>query len=263
MTFARLVGPVIKSACVDCHAQQGKGPDFTGTLYETVNSTYADYVKDEYADPGQGKIYSQLREHAFWFDAGYADAGTRAGAHGGFRTLAGRFGARESRLYKMLKAGHHGVQLTDEQMRRITTWLDCNSQELCDWDFIPEQRRGEIVWPFMDVDPENPTAVEYNRPSPGTDIVVDRFYRQDNPARFAASKLFSMAGTRIQILPHRKRPIELSIFDFSGRMIMHRTFTGRDKAVIDLETLCLGQGTYVAKGRSLQNAESQIVTLAR
>ncbi len=39
----------------------------------------------------------------------------------------GVFGARGSRLLRMLREGHQKVALTPEELRRIATWIDCNA----------------------------------------------------------------------------------------------------------------------------------------
>ncbi|MBX7258573.1 MAG: hypothetical protein K1Y02_19590, partial [Candidatus Hydrogenedentes bacterium] len=39
----------------------------------------------------------------------------------------GQYGARGSRLMKMLREGHNKVQLSDEEFRRIAMWIDCNA----------------------------------------------------------------------------------------------------------------------------------------
>lgn len=39
----------------------------------------------------------------------------------------GAFGARGSKLVRMLKDGHHEVRLEPEEMRRIAQWIDCNA----------------------------------------------------------------------------------------------------------------------------------------
>ena len=43
------------------------------------------------------------------------------------RTEPGRFGARAAKLTAILAKGHYGVKLSDEELHRITLWLDCTS----------------------------------------------------------------------------------------------------------------------------------------
>ena len=49
---------------------------------------------------------------------------------------------------------------TKEDRRSIIMWLDMNSNEFTAYKDIDAQRRGEIVWPEFDVDPNNITGVE-------------------------------------------------------------------------------------------------------
>ena len=91
---------------------------------------------------------------------------------GGSRTTPGRFGAQASGLMQTLKdENHKDVKLTDDERRRITLWLDLNSNEIGwagnDPAPIAAQKKGEALWPPVDVDPENPTGVEKDVPLAG------------------------------------------------------------------------------------------------
>jgi hypothetical protein len=62
-------------------------------------------------------------------------------------SIPGQVGAMASSLYVMLTRGHNNVKLSPEQMRRITLWLDCNSNFYGAYRDIEKQARGEIVRP--------------------------------------------------------------------------------------------------------------------
>jgi len=68
------------------------------------------------------------------------------------RTTPGKFGARASRLYPLLKGGHQGVQLSPEEMQRIVLWLDCMSifYGVYEREGGEAQLRGEIVFPTLE-----------------------------------------------------------------------------------------------------------------
>ena len=53
------------------------------------------------------------------------------------------------KLYKMLKKGHHDVKLTDEEMYRITLWLDCNTNFYGAYRDTDKQAKGEVVMPTI------------------------------------------------------------------------------------------------------------------
>jgi hypothetical protein len=63
-------------------------------------------------------------------------------------------------LTPFLTAKHYDVKLTPEEYRRITLWLDLNSNELGSYTQVEEQRRGEVIWPELDVEPWNPLGLE-------------------------------------------------------------------------------------------------------
>jgi hypothetical protein len=127
----RLVEPVVQARCAPCHLSQQKGPDMS----------YASLGK--YAFVFQGAQYSFTKQIV-----------------GGSRVRPGKFGARFAALTAYLDSSHCKTILTDEERRRITLWLDLNSNELGAYTRVAEQRRGEIVWPELDVDPQNPLGVE-------------------------------------------------------------------------------------------------------
>lgn len=137
VNFYRLVRPVLEKHCVECHRKREQKPDFS---------------------------YDSLEPYAFYF---HADGGANhmAWLHGGSRTIAGKFGARWSRLYRegYLSRSHYEVDLNAEELRRVTLWLDTNSLEMptfsLDEQVQEKARRGELVWPVRDVDPHNPQGV--------------------------------------------------------------------------------------------------------
>jgi hypothetical protein len=69
-----------------------------------------------------------------------------------YRTTPGKFGARASKLYAMLAKGHHDVKLTDEELHRITLWLDCSSMfyGVYEKEAGEEQLAGRIARPTLE-----------------------------------------------------------------------------------------------------------------
>ena len=70
----------------------------------------------------------------------------------------------------MVERARHvlGEPVTDDDWRRLTLWLDLNSNEIGwigdEMDLINAQKRGENIWPPIDVDRSNPTGVEEDYP---------------------------------------------------------------------------------------------------
>jgi hypothetical protein len=136
MSYYRQVKPIFEAKCVGCHAAKGKGP------------------KD--------MSHEGLREYTFWFSgAMWQDmCSPYSGIHGGSRTIPGRFGARYCRLGKALMDDTHKDVISPEDRHKIIVWIECNSLRLGAYTREVAQMRGELVWPELDVDPENVLGVE-------------------------------------------------------------------------------------------------------
>lgn len=126
-SFVRLVQPVLDRHCVDCHAKDAKAP---------VLSTLPDDEPWSWLPS-----YRHLRSFAFYYDdGGFTES----------KTYPGKFGAIASKLYAHLSKDHHGLKLPPEDMRRITLWLDCNSDFYGTYENLQAQRKGEIVHPVLE-----------------------------------------------------------------------------------------------------------------
>lgn len=137
INYARYVVPVLKK-CFSCH--QGKNGAPTNTAY------------------------SAMQSYAFWF-AGDANGNLEA-VHGGSRSKPGMIGARNSRMGKALLNSTHQQALadgkfTESDRRTLTQWLDLGSDELGSYDNAAAQRRGEVVWPTLDLDKNDPQGLTY------------------------------------------------------------------------------------------------------
>jgi hypothetical protein len=133
-SYPRLVQPVLDRQCVACHR------DRAGEGAPPLDRRVVD------ANLGKGKTRvfrsydSLVHDYAFW----------RYGDH--YRTIPGRFGARASRLYALLRDGHHDVRLAPEDLHRITVWLDSasNFYGVYEKDGGLAQLRGEVVQPTLE-----------------------------------------------------------------------------------------------------------------
>jgi hypothetical protein len=131
LTYARLVEPVLKGKCIPCHRKKKK------------------------PEPN-------LMEHRFFFHGTSAHGGLGR-KHGGYRTTAGRFGARQSGLAKILLKKHHRAALTMKEINRITLWLDANCNMLGAYTDVAAQKAGKVVWPLIDMDPANPAGLDLHK----------------------------------------------------------------------------------------------------
>jgi hypothetical protein len=125
-SYARLVQPVLDQHCVECHEKEGdKAPNLGREPIQ--RKWFASYV-------------SLIPKYGF---NNYGN---------GFRTNPGQFGARASKLLKILDEGHYDVKLSAEELHRITLWLDCTSvfYGVYEKEGGEAQLRGEIVRPTLE-----------------------------------------------------------------------------------------------------------------
>lgn len=125
-SYPRLVQPVLDQHCVECHLQHADTAPNLGR--EPVSRKW-------YAS------YNSLVEKFAFHD--YGD---------GYRTTPGRFGAYASRLYQLIQDGHYDVQLTSEELHRLTLWLDCSSMfyGVYGQEGGQAQLLGEIAFPTLE-----------------------------------------------------------------------------------------------------------------
>ncbi len=129
LTFPRLVQPVLDAKCVGCHEEnRTKGaPGLRG---------------DRFGANGWSEAFLALHTRAWGMSGGNGIALKERQY-----SLPGQDGARASRLCQMLKLGHHDVRLTDAETRRITLWMDCNSNFYGAYHDAEKQARGALVPP--------------------------------------------------------------------------------------------------------------------
>ncbi|MBW8016653.1 MAG: hypothetical protein FVQ82_10730 [Planctomycetes bacterium] len=130
-SYPRLVQPVLEKNCLGCHKKHPKkAPRLDSEVITGKNKKQKWYAS----------YHSLAPKYGFW-------------SYGGpLRTKPGQFGARASKLYQMLKKGHHDVKLSDEDMHRITVWLDSCSifYGVYEKEGGQAQLRGEIVRPTLE-----------------------------------------------------------------------------------------------------------------
>jgi hypothetical protein len=140
-SYPRLVQPVLERNCVACHKKNAdKAPRLDAEPTRAAKSGYMNPKTFYYAS------YNSLApEYAFYnYGGGWGDPSF-------YRTTPGKFGARASKLYQMLKKGHHDVKLSPEDMHRITVWLDSCSlfYGVYEKEGGEAQLRGEIAYPTL------------------------------------------------------------------------------------------------------------------
>lgn len=200
VNFYRLVKPVFDDNCASCHRERGRGPSMS---------------------------YSSLSDYTFWRPGPgnpYVNGDIVTAQHGGSRTIPGKCGAQASKLFNHLNSSHNAVDLDPEELKKITLWLDCNSNELGAYTKVADQKSGKLVWPKIDCDPQNPTGVEHDRPQPGVSQVRNSLspYIQSG---FECGRIsaFLNAGRRVLKITHGEAgPVTVTLYTPAGRQLWRR-----------------------------------------
>ena len=126
-SFPSLVQPVLDAKCVSCHAKEPKAPDLS-------------------SDPGGRRdrwtaAYRNLQQDAWYFSGRDKEHGQKT-----TRSTPGEIGAVAAPLYQMLTTGSHKdkVALSQEEMARITLWLDLNAPFLATYGDYRDQVGGTV-----------------------------------------------------------------------------------------------------------------------
>ncbi len=140
-SFAEVVQPVLDRHCTECHGVKRReaGVDLTGAPYREFTRSYWSLCIGP-IDGGTGKASQGAAGEILVprFPQRNQIQVTPPG---------GRYGARGSRLIRMLREGHEGVVLSSDDLRRLAAWIDLNA--IFYGVYEPEQqerqRRGERV----------------------------------------------------------------------------------------------------------------------
>jgi hypothetical protein len=119
--YERVVQPVWDQHCVRCHDDADlQGLSLTGSLDDDlVPASYRSLIEGgwvHYFD-----MTYQLRHH---------------------KAEPKSFGTLNSKLWKLLDAGHYDVKLSRAEMRAVKCWIDLNCPLWPDYQFRPDRHRG-------------------------------------------------------------------------------------------------------------------------
>ena len=128
-SYPLLVQPVLDAKCVSCHT------DHIENRKMDIPDLRKDPIKHNWYTS-----YNSLRPYCDYFNnADFTSA----------ETMPGQFGSHKSKLYSILKEGHHDVKLTSDEMRRITLWLDNNANFYGTYTDLEKVLAGEVVHPEL------------------------------------------------------------------------------------------------------------------
>ena len=156
LSFPRLVQPVLDAKCGECHAKNPRLPSLSKELFPVdpkigKSSTGNNGMSAErgiYRDVhGWSRAYSTLFRLVWHKESGSYAENNFLRDHQ--YSIPGEVGARASKLFQMLDAGHHGVQLGEEEWRRLIVWMDCNGVFFGAYHDIEKQGQGGLVLPRL------------------------------------------------------------------------------------------------------------------
>ena len=120
-SFVRIVQPILDRHCVSCHGgdKDKKPPLLTGEPHGGFTRSYV-ALCGTLDDFMHAKTNVQTAAAALV---------PRFGMRNQVQLTppGGQYGARGSRLMKLLRAGHENVTLSDAELRRLAAWIDCNA----------------------------------------------------------------------------------------------------------------------------------------
>ncbi len=132
LSFPRLVQPVLDKKCLPCHQKNKKAPNLSGTEKARHSWSRAYDSLHRYGSGGSGKPPNRQP----------------------VRTVPGKFGAKASKLLpilaKHMQDKEKELKLTEEEMHRITLWLDCNCNFFGAYLEVDKQMRGELIMPSIE-----------------------------------------------------------------------------------------------------------------
>jgi len=127
LSYARLIQPILDKNCVSCHGSAKPGDLSKGNYQSDGDRFYTSY--------------NNLKPYLSYYNFDYS--------WGPVVTTPGKFGARISKLYPLLKAGHQGVTLSAADLKTIALWLDLNSDMFSDDIQRDAQASGQAVTPSL------------------------------------------------------------------------------------------------------------------
>lgn len=132
LTFPRLVQNVLDRNCVSCHDKSEGAISLKGDIFGKY---------------GWSTAYENLTPYAW---TRYGGNGPGLERNKTSYSVPGEVGARASRLLELLENGHYDVKLSEQDLHRITLWLDCSSLFYGVYHNIEEQALGKKVMPILE-----------------------------------------------------------------------------------------------------------------
>ena len=124
--------PVLDRNCVSCHNGKNAEPDFRKDQMVTYKRGILTKINKQYDQ-------SYLNLHPYVY---------RQGPESDIYVLKpAEFHASNSELIRILQAGHHGVEVPEEDMRTLYAWIDLNAPyygAFTQIDLKPQSPKGQV-----------------------------------------------------------------------------------------------------------------------
>ena len=132
-SFEREVQPVLDAKCISCHAAGTPLKTKTGRPIPDFATTRLAWDKNDAVRGNYSVSYLSLHPYV-----------RRNGPEGDYHTLTPmEFHTDTSELFQLLRKGHHGVTLTEEEFDRLRTWADLNVPYWGTWTELITASRGQ------------------------------------------------------------------------------------------------------------------------
>ncbi len=178
---------------------------------------------------------------------GYLNGDILTPIKGGSRSVPGKLGASYSKLINYINGSHYNTKLTEDEYKRVTLWLDLNSNELSADYNVNQQRSGQLVWPRIDVTTTNPQGIENDFKVFGTDETFAQNKKQNEQMRVYRN------GSIISINLPQVAINGATIFDLSGRLVYDWHFDKETTSFnFDMKKYSLAKGTYILTASTLK-----------
>jgi hypothetical protein len=156
-------------------------------------------------------------------------------------------------------------------------WLDCNSDELGTYYDVDLQRQGKLVWPRLDVDPQDPQSLDYMASAmdeKGLWFKVDDgnsavsyssgWTTYTNKAAIPTYKIMVRSLGRILVLSaaFSGTPFTINILDLSGRLVQ-RIGVKENSIATSTSQHMISKGVYIINCRTANMSVSQKIVKVR
>ena len=263
-------------SCVGCHENKWKAiPPLTQTpiALQGKPSPLLEEFPGHHTDPTKGAVPFNyhllakpiLQKHGY--SGEYKDMVGKAWYNDMLSFSApGHIGAHESQLGREMLEKYQQGQMSKEEFHRVVMWIDLCSMEL-PWERdTAAAKAGQVVWPEVDIDRNNPLGIE-NGEVPIRESVIGDLRRGGRLAEqpsAATPRTISIAlhASRITVTNPSGAAVTVTVHDMVGRTLSRRVFNDAARAIV-IPVSAMPRGMCIVRARTVDAEVGRIVTLMR